>query len=277
MEYKPSYEELSAKLAAQEEIIEALRNHELDAVVGTQNILMLRVKEAEDQLKKERDHLERDVEERTKELRELTHVLFDVQEEERQVIGNELYDEVSQLLASALLLLKGAISKPDEKALVQARSAVRDALERIRKLPSVLVPRLLHILGLLKAMEHLIAEYQFRTNIKVEFDHSEELEDVPEKVALTIYRITQESLTNIDRHAKASEVKVRLFSQAGKLRLVVADNGTGFNLKAVYHSVGLTSMKERAQASGGKLTIESNHGQGTRVVAEFPLSEMDKP
>ncbi len=273
MEYKPSYEELIAKLAAQEEIIEALRNQEVDAVVGTKNILMLRLKKTEDQLKSQRDHLERDVEERTRELRELTHVLFDVQEEERQTIGNELYDEVCQLLASASLLLKGAIRKSDDKALVEVSSAISNALERIRKLPSVLVPQQLHILGLLKTMEHMVAEYQFRSNIKVEFDHTEGIEDVPEKIALAIFRITQESLLNINRHAKASDVKVRLLRRAGKLRLVVADNGTGFNLKAVRHSTGLAAMRERAQALGGKLTIESNRGQGTKVVAEFPLSE----
>ncbi len=277
MKRKPSYEELAAKLAELEAVSRVIRNGEVDAVIGDQHVLMLRLKEVEDQLKRERDHLEKEVANRTRELRELSRGLIDGQEEERQAIGNELYDEVSQLLASALLLLEGTICKPDSRALVEARSEVKQALERINKLPPLLVPRLLQIVGLQRAIKHLVADYQFRTNIKVEFDHLGGLEKVPEKLALAIYRITQESLANVARHSKASEVKVHLFSLAGKLRLEVADNGTGFNPKAVYPSVGLTGMRERAQAVAGKLTIESNPGQGTRVAVEFPLSVTDKP
>jgi signal transduction histidine kinase len=140
----------------------------------------------------------------------------------------------------------------------------------------MLSPLLLRSAGLLQALVSLIEEYTSRTNIKVEFDHMDGLEEVPEDVALASYRIMQESLTNVARHAKASEVKIRLYREPGKLRLEVADNGSGFNPKEKEHTTGLTGMRERALALGGELTIESNHGQGTRVVAELPLSETEK-
>ncbi len=276
MEHKPSYEELVGKLAELEEIIRALRNQEVDAVVGNKNVLMLRLKEAEDQLRRQRDYLERTVAERTRELRELSHRLVDAQENERTTIGNELHDEIGQLMTYATLLIDRAARKPDQQTLTEAKSTVQDAISKIRNLSSMLSPRLLKSAGLLQALVSLSEEFTQRTDIKVQFDHEDGFEEVPEDVALASYRIVQESLTNVARHAKASEVKIRLYREPGKLRLEVADNGSGFNPKATKHTTGLTGMRERALALGGELTIESNYGQGTRVVAELPLSDEKK-
>ncbi len=276
MEHKPSYEELVGKLAELEEIIRALRNQEVDAVVSNKNVLMLRLKEAEDQLRRQRDYLERAVAERTRELRELSHRLVDAQEKERATIGNELHDEIGQVLTYTILLIDRAARKPDQEILTEAKSTVQDAISKIRNLSSMLSPRLLRSVGLLQALVSLSEEFMQRTNIKVDFNHANRLEEVPEDVALASYRIIQESLTNVARHAKASEVKIRLYREPGKLRLEVADNGSGFNPKEKEHTTGLTGMRERALALGGELTIESNYGQGTRVVAELPLSETEK-
>ncbi len=276
MEHKPSYEELVGKLAELEEIIRALRNQEVDAVVGNKNVLMLRLKEAEDQLRRQRDYLERTVAERTRELRELSHRLVDAQENERTTIGNELHDEIGQLMTYATLLIDRAARKPDQQTLTEAKSTVQDAISKIRNLSSMLSPHLLRSVGLLQALVSLSEEFMQRTNIKVDFNHADRLEEVPEDVALASYRIIQESLTNVARHAKASEVKIRLYREPGKLRLEVADNGSGFNPKEKEHTTGLTGMRERALALGGELTIESNYGQGTRVVAELPLSDEKK-
>ncbi len=276
MEHKPSYEELVGKLAELEEIIRALRNQEVDAVVSNKNVLMLRLKEAEDQLRRQRDYLERAVEERTRELRELSHRLVDAQEKERTTIGNELHDEIGQLMTYATLLIDRAARKPDQQTLTEAKSTVQDAISKIRNLSSMLSPHLLRSVGLLQALVSLSEEFMQRTNIKVDFNHADRLEEVPEDVALASYRIIQESLTNVARHAKASEVKIRLYREPGKLRLEVADNGSGFNPKEKEHTTGLTGMRERALALGGELTIESNYGQGTRVVAELPLSDEKK-
>ncbi len=276
MEHKPSYEELVGKLAELEEIIRALRNQEVDAVVGNKNVLMLRLKEAEDQLRRQRDYLDRTVAERTRELRELSHRLVDAQENERTTIGNELHDEIGQLMTYATLLIDRAARKPDQQTLTEAKSTVQDAISKIRNLSSMLSPHLLRSVGLLQALVSLSEEFMQRTNIKVDFNHADRLEEVPEDVALASYRILQESLTNVARHAKASEVKIRLYREPGKLRLEVADNGSGFNPKEKEHTTGLTGMRERALALGGELTIESNYGQGTRVVAELLLSDEKK-
>ncbi len=229
-------------------------------------------KKAEEELHQYREHLEEIVARRTRELRELSHRLVDAQEKERTTIGNELHDEIGQYLTYCTLLIDRASRKPDPEVLAQAKASVQDAMSLIRDLSSMLSPRLLKSAGLLTAVESLLSEYTRRTGIKVDLDHSG-IGEVPEDAGLAIYRIIQESLTNVARHAQASEVKVSLSRQNDDLCLEVADNGIGFESGFDRKSTGLTGMRERAVALRGELTIDSRKGQGTRVIAAIPLSE----
>ena len=231
---------------------------------------------AEEELRRHREHLEQLVAAGTLELRDLAHRLVNAQEQERARIGHALHDEIGQLLTCATYLIETAVRKPDKQILAEARSTIQEAISKIRDLSSMLSPRLLRSSGLLPALVSLAEDYERRTNIKVDFDHSDGLEEIPENLALTAYRIVQEALTNIARHAKTSEAKVQLLREPGKLRLEVIDNGIGFDRETVKHSAGLIGMRERALALDGELTIESNHGQGTRLVGEFPFSRTEK-
>ena len=241
-------------------------------------------KQAEGELRKYRDHLAQLVKERTeelddankvlraeKELRELAHKLVEAQERQRSRIGSELHDQLGQQLTYAMLLVEKAARKPDEKTIVAARSTLQESISAVRNLSSMLSPRLLRGAGLFQALSSLLAEYTTRTQIRVDFDHSVTPADLSEDVALAGYRIVQEALTNVVRHAKASEVKVRLSLVPANLRLTVKDDGVGFALDAVGHSTGLTGMRERALALGGRMSIDTSPGQGTTIVAVLPL------
>lgn len=233
-------------------------------------------KKAEEELYKYREHLEELVAERTRELRELSHRLVDAQEKERAFIGSELHDEIGQYLTFTTILIDSAARKEDEQALVEAKSSVQEAISRIRNLSSMLCPRLIRSAGVLEALVSLIEEYRKNAGLKVHFDHTGDLDNIPEEVALATYRIVQESLTNVARHAKTSEVKIDISRERDTLYLKVEDNGVGFDVDNLRGYIGLTGMRERAVALGGKLNIASNHGQGTQITAEISLSGLEK-
>jgi PAS domain S-box-containing protein len=233
-------------------------------------------KQAEAELQLHRKNLEDLVNERTRELRRLSHRLVDAQEKERTTIGNELHDEIGQYLTYATLLISRAVRDPQPELLTQAKSAVQEAIAKIRVLSSLLSPRLLNSAGLQMALSSLTEDYTRHTEMKVDFSHSDQLEDVNEEAALAIYRITQESLTNVARHAKASEVKVTVSRQPGSVRLEVIDNGEGFDVKDKTHTTGLTGMRERALALGGTLVIDSSAGHGTSIRVEIPVQADSK-
>ncbi len=229
-------------------------------------------KKAEKELHHYREHLEELVEERTEKLRELARQLVDSQEQVQTTIGNELHDEVGQLLTYAALLLDRNLKKPDQKLLEEAREIVGQVLSQIRNMSSMLSPRLLRTQGLPEALYSLIDEFRQRTGIAVTFACPHECNTVPEDTALAIYRIVQESLTNITRHAQATKTEIRITECVNELKLDIIDNGVGFDTEERTATNGLAGMKERAMAMGGECTITSKTGEGTRVSARVPLN-----
>ncbi len=219
-----------------------------------------------------REHLEKLVEERTEELRRLSHRLIDVQEKERNLIGSELHDQLGQYLTYTTLLIEQMERKHESPELTNAKAAVHEAIGKIRNLSSMLSPRLLRSDGLLIALASLVEEYERNTKIDVEFIHDAALHALPRDVALACYRIIQESFTNAARHAKADRLTLRLSSQKYCVRLDVRDDGVGFDPQRTEHSVGLTGMRERALALGGELKIVTGLGKGTRIAAEIPFA-----
>ncbi len=278
------------------EMIEALRNQEVDSVIGSRHVLLLRKKETEvalteqrnclerllaerttllEELRHHRDHLEGLVRERTRELRNLSHRLITAQEDERNLIGNELHDQIGQHLTYTTLLLDQLAHKhglKESPELLSARGAVQDAIGNIRNLSNLLSPRLLRSSGLIVALDSLIEEYTRNTRIPVGFHHEVDLDALSKELALACFRLIQESLTNIARHAKAGRVEVSLSSTKDKLHLEISDDGVGFDIMKMEHSTGLTGMRERALALGGELVIKSTPGKGTRIAADFLLA-----
>jgi signal transduction histidine kinase len=159
--------------------------------------------------------------------------------------------------------------KQEAPELSAARGAVQDAIGKIRNLSSLLSPRLLRSSGLIVALDSLIEEYIHNTQIPVEFYHEVDLDAIPKGLDLACFRVIQESLTNVARHAKAGRVEVKLSSSTDRLHLEIADDGIGFDILKAKHFTGLTGMRERALALGGELVINSKPGHGTRINADF--------
>jgi two-component system sensor histidine kinase UhpB len=184
------------------------------------------------------------------------------QESERQRIARELHDEVGQVLTGVMLELG---DQP-------AREAVRHALEEVRRIARELRPEVLDDLGLQSALRSLCTAAAAHQGLRVE--RRLELADggLDPEVELVVYRVAQESLTNVLRHAGASEVLVALGNVDGGLRLVVSDDGRGLPPGAAGGS-GITGMRERALHIGGRLTVGAVRGGGTEVRLDVPLPE----
>jgi two-component system sensor histidine kinase UhpB len=196
------------------------------------------------------------------------------QEAERQRIARELHDEVGQVLTGVVLELEHAGRQAGEDGaarLAAAREAVRGSLDDVRRIARELRPEVLDDLGLQSALRSLCTVAAAHESLHVE--RRFEVEDaVSPEVELVVYRVAQESLTNVMRHSEASAVLVALHPVDGGLRLVVRDDGRGLSAGANGGS-GIAAMHERALHIGGRLTVASAPGGGTEVRLDIPLPE----
>lgn len=211
-----------------------------------------------------------------KDLKFLSGRLMEVQEAERRNLARELHDEIGQVLTGLKLTLEMGTRFPDEagKSLEQAQLLVNDLMARARKLSLALRPAMLDDLGLLPTLLWHIEHYQTQTRVQVEFKHSGlEARRFSSQVETAAYRIVQEALTNVARHAETNEATVRVWTQGENLLIQVEDSGKGFDANvtsSASETSGLAGMRERAVLLGGSLSVESNPGGGTRLTAEMP-------
>jgi two-component system sensor histidine kinase UhpB len=196
------------------------------------------------------------------------------QEAERVGIARDLHDEVGQVLTGVLLQLNSiAEAAPEqEQALSEAREAVRRALDEVRRISSDLRPEMLEHLGLVSALTELTTSFARTTGIAIEREFPTSLPKLAPEVELAIYRIAQESLTNIARHAQARRAVIALEPRGGGVVLRVADDGRGFVGAPVEHG-GLRSMRERALLVDGVLAIDSAPDGGIEVRLEVPAPQ----
>jgi PAS domain S-box-containing protein len=213
----------------------------------------------------------------TEQLKTLSRRLIEVQELERRNIALELHDEIGQVLTGLKLTLEVSTKLPAAELgdnLAQARGLVNELMARVRKLSLDLRPAMLDDLGLLPTLLWHIEHYTAQTNVKVNFKHSglEKKRFAPE-VETAAYRVVQEALTNVARHANVPEATVRVWTNHNILSIEVADAGEGFDLDAVVsrQTSGLAGMHERAMLASGQLKIESRLGEGTRLLAELSI------
>jgi PAS domain S-box-containing protein len=215
-----------------------------------------------------------------KELRALAARMAELEEKERHILARELHDEVGQgLTALGLNLTLIQTQMPREAAapllnrLTDAVALVEKTGETIRNVMAELRPPVLDDYGLLSALRWYGGEFSRRTSISVEVQGEEAAPRLTRSVELALFRIAQEALTNVAKHAGASRVELYEEEDNGTVRLVIADNGVGFDRTQVgqpkgRYRWGLMNMSERAAAAGGSCRIESQPGQGTRVVVE---------
>ena len=197
------------------------------------------------------------------------------QEAERIGIARDLHDEVGQVLTGVLLQLNSiAEAAPEHRdELDQARQAVRRALDEVRRISSELRPEMLEHLGLVSALTELSTSFARVSGVRVDRDFPATLPKLAPEIELAVYRIAQESLTNVARHAQARRVTIALEPGHDSVVLRLADDGRGFGGAPVEHG-GLRSMRERALLVGGALAIKEAPEGGVEVRLEVPAAEV---
>jgi len=208
--------------------------------------------------------------------RDAVRRVVQAQELERQRLAHELHDETGQALTSILLGLKpleeALADHPARAALAQLREQVVSALQDVRRLAVELRPSVLDDFGLVPALERLIDTFAEQSDLRVDFHSALGETRLPSEVETTLYRVVQESLTNIVKHASAHNVSVSIARRGPTVAAVIEDDGAGFDPRTVREeSVGLLGMRERLSFVDGRLEIESRAGAGTTIVAEVPL------
>jgi signal transduction histidine kinase len=220
-----------------------------------------------EQERAERDHL------RT----QLLEKVISAQEEERRRIARELHDETGQALTSLMVRLQMMNQQcpvPELKPQMdEVRNLIAQTLDDVHNLAVELRPSVLDDLGLEAALTRYVQDYQARHPVSVDLAIIGLEERLPPPIETALYRIVQESLTNIARHARAETASVLLEQRNGRVRAIIEDDGIGFDEQAADGNdrLGLYGMRERAQLLNGTLTIESAPGQGTNIFVEVPL------
>jgi signal transduction histidine kinase len=229
------------------------------------------------------------LQERNAQVRRLAGQLLVAQERERAQIARELHDEVGQALTTVkinldtlrLLGAGGAGAPPPPGLLDEGVALVDGALEQVRDLSLLLRPALLDHLGLVAALRSLLHGQAQRVGYQVTFSAGPLLPAPTAEQELICYRVAQEALTNVARHARASHVTLEVGVREDQLRLTVRDDGVGFDPRAERRraraggSLGLLSLEERAALGGGTLAIDSVPGRGTTLVLSLPVSSSE--
>ncbi len=229
----------------------------------------------------ERSHLFAAVQTSKTQMQDLSRSLLEVHEAERQHIARELHDEIGQVLTAVKFGLQAVSKQRDphdlESMIAELVATIEDAICDVRRLSVGLRPPALDALGL----EAALREYTDRLAQHLQMETMVQADGLPHRppasVETACFRVAQEALTNIGRHAKASRVEVTLRERAGTLYLMVTDNGCGFDVQHATQraqsgdSLGLRSMEQRVVLAGGHFQIQSRPGHGTRLRATFPM------
>jgi|GEM_PF-1810989 len=207
----------------------------------------------------------------------LAHQLMAAQEAERHRLARELHDEIGQALTGLKFMLETFSNLPAHKAgesLREAQTLIAELMTRVHDLSLDLRPAMLDDLGLLPALRWQFERYTARTGVQVACAHSGVERRFPAAVETAAYRIVQEALTNVARHAGVDHVAVRLAADQRMLQVEIEDRGAGFaphELGAAGTTGGLAGMRERALLLGGRLVVTAARGTGTRITADLPL------
>lgn len=231
---------------------------------------------------RDRIEIESRLEQTAAQLQFLSRRLLESHENERRHLARELHDEIGQVLTAVSVSLKslqheapGAVASQldDSVSLVDA------SIRQIRNMSLDLRPSMLDDLGLLPTVQWFVTRFGQRTGLQVELSVPPQLPRYPSTIETTCFRVVQESLTNVARHAQATHVVIQLESSLSGVRLRIVDNGLGFNpvdlldRRQSLPTAGLLGMRERVQLLGGQLTVDSAVGSGTTISARFPVSE----
>ncbi len=215
-------------------------------------------------------------------LHQLAQRLVSIQEGERRHLSRELHDEAGQELTALKIMLNLILQDlPQEypqlhSKLEESINLTNEAIEKIRSLAQGLRPPALDVIGLSPALEELCSDFSRRVGLRLKYK-GDKIPLLSEPLNICLYRVLQEALTNIAKHAKAREIAVQLLKDGEIIYLSVEDDGVGFNRNSKddlnRKGIGLISMKERLEALGGSLQIQTRVGEGTRITATIPCEE----
>jgi signal transduction histidine kinase len=231
----------------------------------------------------EHKRAEEELRESHRRLQALSSQLLDAQENERKRIAKELHDGIGQILTAVKFGVENSLqmaacseNHPCQQSLTAVISVIQNGIDEIRRISRDLWPTILSDLGILPAINWYCREFQSiysEMRISREIDVLEE--EVPEELKITLYRVLQEATNNAAKHSKGDQVSLSLKKNRDRLELTVSDNGQGFDLSSTLDGqrsrkgLGLTSMRERTELSGGSFSIESVLGKGTVVRASW--------
>jgi signal transduction histidine kinase len=204
----------------------------------------------------------------------LTQATIDGQEKERREIGKELHDNIGQMLTTTKLYLDLAKTTADDATIEMvslALKSISDVINEIRSISHALVPPTLGDLGIIESIEELINSIGHVQLLQIDFDYFDFNEDrVPENQQLMLFRIIQEQLNNVVKHADASRVQIIIKNNRGELRLEIKDDGKGFDKALGRKGLGLMNIKNRAELFSGKMEIQSAPGKGCSLKVVIP-------
>jgi PAS domain S-box-containing protein len=223
---------------------------------------------------------ESELQQSQEELRALGAQLISAQEDERRRLSRELHDDMNQRLAMVAIhiqSIQGSLSKSDpmQETLQHLNEEVSSLSDNVRHLAHQLHPSILDELGLVVALQSFIKDFSKWEHISVTFQPQEVPPMLPQDISLCVYRVTQECLRNVAKHAQADRVSVEVMGSETGLQLIIKDNGKGFSPEAVRrgtHGLGLIGMKERIRAVQGTFDVKASEGIGTTITACIPLS-----
>jgi PAS domain S-box-containing protein len=210
-------------------------------------------------------------------LRSLSSRLVELQEAERRHIARELHDQIGQSLTGLRLLLEMIPDQPTQNvraSIDEAQGLINDLMNRVKDLSLELRPSMLDDLGLMPTLLRHFERYKAQTHVSVNFKQRGIERRFAPDLETAVFRIVQEGLTNVARHASVSTADVRIVVSRSKLKVQIEDRGSGFDaqiLSARGAADGIAGMQERASLLGGRLAVNSIPGVGTQLMAEFPL------
>jgi signal transduction histidine kinase len=222
----------------------------------------------------------RQLEAMNQELNRLSNSLMNAQDEERRRIARELHDGLGQDLAAAKMML-GALNQPQQsldaknQAMSEANLMLDHAIKQVRTISHLLHPPLLDEMGLLSALRWYTEGFERRSGIETKLEVPDEFPRLGAEVETAIFKITQESLTNVFRHASAQKATVRLEEHAGRVSVSIIDDGKGVSedlvaLRPGSYGIGIIGIKQRVQDHGGRLVLRCTK-PGTEVVVTIPI------
>ncbi|MBL8075739.1 MAG: PAS domain S-box protein [Nitrospira sp.] len=237
--------------------------------VGEKTTFTVIVRDITDRLRTERQ------------LQSLTTELITAQEEERRRIARELHDDINQRLALVVIEIANMLSAPSPIT-AQVKETIQSLNQRlvkisddVRRMAYQFHPSILDDLGLTAALKQMADEWSEKTGIKTVIVQEEPADPLPRDTASCLYRVAQESLANIMKHARATRVEIELTCDDQEITLSIYDTGVGFDLneiRARHPGLGIVNMRERVRSVRGRLDIQSEVGQGTHIIVHIPFS-----